>query len=152
MVQRVVHFVESRIGVMLSIIILAVVLWPGASWLAADRSPPVVRFDRVEVQNSPVGMGEALLVRVYREKVRDDCPVTESRFAMDQDGRVHNIQTVTWAGGDDATPYVDLAYSLPLSMPDGDYVLFANLKYDCPGDHVFTYEQPPAIFRLRRRS
>lgn len=152
MVKRLVNVVESRMGFQVSLIILGVVLWPGAAWLYADRTPPVKTFISSEVQNSPVGVGEPLRLRVFREKMRDDCPVTAHRTAVDQDGRVYTISTASWAGGDDDAPFVDLAYDLPASMPDGDYVLFVSLTYECPGPFVFHYEQPPALFRLRRGS
>jgi hypothetical protein len=110
-----------------------------------DRVPVV--FDRVEVLNSPVKSGENLVVRIWREKVREDCPVLSQRLAVNQDGVVFDLPDSAWRGGPAGTPYLDYAYPTVESMPPGNYLLRVHLTYTCP-NLVFNIDQPTTPFRI----
>lgn len=117
--------------------------------LTTDRRAPVVGFTSVEALNSPIYAGEDLLVRVVREKVRDDCPVTSLRSAVDQDGRVWEVpDVIAHAGGPADVPYIERAYPIPFDTPPGSYELRVHLVYDCPGAGVFHYDQPAVRFQI----
>jgi len=114
-------------------------------WLEDTRDP--VTIDRVETLNSPVAPGETLMVRVFRDKVRDDCVVQSTRIAVNEDGVPYYLGTATVAGGPKGTKYVDVSYQLEDGLPAGEYVLRVRLTYLCPdGPHIV--EQPDARFRV----
>jgi len=123
----------------------AVVIETLATVLEDTRDP--VTIERVETLNSPVAPGTALVVRIWREKVRDDCLVQSARSAIDEDGRSFPVGTVTVKGGPVGTEYVDVLYPLPGDLPVGTYVLRVQLTYLCPdGPHLVA--QPDARFRV----
>lgn len=109
-----------------------------------DRVP--VYFDRAEALNSPVPEGERLLVRIHREKYRDDCPVISNRRAQDADGRWFDIPNMSHSGGAAHTPYIDFEYDTS-ALPAGQYVLMVRIDYQCPG-FVHSVDQPPVFFRV----
>ena len=117
----------------------------GYQYATAPRGVPVI-FDRVEPLNSPVHVGEALKVRIYREKLRDDCPVSSFRSAINQDGKVYDLPDRTWQGGPVETDYLETTYDTT-SLPVGQYDLTVELAYACP-EQTFTIDQPVARFRV----
>jgi len=117
-------------------------------WIFTDRRPPIVAFESVEALNSPVTAGGDLVVRILREKIRDDCEVTSLRTAMDRDGRIWPVpHAVSQEGGDADAAYVDWAYPIPETTPPGQYVLRVHLIYDCEGT-VWHYDQPETLFQV----
>ena len=124
---------------------IAVLIYNHAS---VDRTQPVTSFSRVETLNSPVREGEVLHVRIYREKVRDDCPVTSKRLAVNQDGQVFTLEDGQHEGGPADQSYYDFGYLTLPEMPAGEYQLRVDLTYTCPGGLMFEYTQPSAFFRI----
>lgn len=115
--------------------------------IAADDRVPIARWDRVEVLNSPVAPGEPLRTRIYREKVRDDCPVASSRQVISEDGRVYDIADAVSPGGPADKAYVPWDYPLPGNLPPGSYTLRVTLTYECP-EFTWVTDQPDARFRV----
>jgi hypothetical protein len=113
-----------------------------------DRTQPISGFGKVETLASPIVAGDALPVRIWREKVRDDCPVVSERTAISQDGVVYDLPDAEWAGGSADDPYLDYRYPTLPFMPAGEYQLRVDLTYTCPGGLLFKYLQPPAFFRI----
>lgn len=127
------------------VLILASTVWTQVAQWRAPSGPPVI-FDRVEALNSPMHVGERLLVRVYRDKLRDDCPVTSFRSAIDQDGRTYDLPDRTYSGGPTDTEFFDVEYDTT-SLPVGQYDLIVELSYACP-EETFVIDQPEARFRV----
>lgn len=127
----------------------AIITWQAGQYLTYDDRQPV-QFDRVEIMNSPVRPGDTLIGRVFRDKVRDDCPVTAERMAISQDGEIIPLETVTWPGGPAGTPFFDVRYALPDDMPEGLYTLRVNVTYHCPRGLEFSLVQPLSQFRVLR--
>jgi hypothetical protein len=113
--------------------------------LTTDRRPPV-DMDRVETLNSPLSAGDRLLVRIWREKVRNDCRVHSRRMAVNQDGAVFDVPDAIWAGGEAGAAYLDFEYDTS-TLPPGDYELRVSLDYLCP-DRTYPVIQPSAKFRI----
>lgn len=111
--------------------------------VSVDRRVPTV-IERVEVVNSPVPAGKKLTVRITRQKVRGDCPVTSIRYVTDIHGRAFNLPDAVWAGGPPKTAYVDLDYDTS-GLPPGDYTLHVDLLYSCPG---MAFPVPPVEFTV----
>lgn len=117
--------------------------------IATDSRPPVIAFERVEALNSPIRQGDDLTVRIWREKVRNDCPVTSIRTAVNEDGRVFEIpDAVGHEGGPVGAAYLDWTYPTD-ALPAGSYVLRVHLIYDCNEGGVFHYDQPEVRFRVK---
>lgn len=113
-----------------------------------DRTQPVSGFGKVETLKSPIVAGEALPVRIWREKARGDCPVVSERTAISQDGVVYDLPDAEWSGGSADDPHLDYQYPTLPFMSDGEYQLRVDLTYSCPGGLTFKYTQPPAFFRI----
>lgn len=145
---RVQHAFEWPWSAIWFVVLAGVIVWQAATWLTFDQRQPV-SMDRVEILNSPIRPGDALVARIYRTKIRDDCPVTSERVAIDQDGQAVNLGRLEWPGGAVGEPYVDTAYGTAPDMPDGNYVLRVKLTYHCPRDLNFEIVQPLAPFRVR---
>ena len=118
----------------------------GWTYVTFDSRPPITSMDRTETLNSPIKVGEALTVRIWREKVRGDCPVLARRSAVNGDGRVFDIPDAATEGGPMDSPYIDVEYGTDHLVP-GDYILMVDLTYVCPG---FQQEisQRPTPFRV----
>lgn len=128
--------------------IAAVLLASHAVWrqYAFDDTVPVY-FHATETLNSPVPQGGKVQVRIYRDKFRDDCPVLSNRTAqLFPNGRVYDIENQSSMGGPANTEFVDWEYNVS-ELPPGDYVLFVELTYQCPG-FLHTVEQPPTFFQI----
>lgn len=136
---------RSWLWLWLSIAMFLGVLVREAYHLATDDVRVPVIFQKAEVLNSPIHAGEELHVRVWREKVRGDCPVVSEPFAINVNGVLHPMPNSFAAGGPVGTPYVDIFYKTPPDLPPGEYVLRDRLSYRCP-DHVFNILQPLARF------
>jgi hypothetical protein len=130
--------------VALNALALGIILVDRASF---DDRIPIERWDQVEVLNSPILAGEGVEVRIWRKKVRDDCPVSSSRQAIDRDGHVINLEDAVFEGGPAGTEYFAMTYLTVSDMPVGEYLLRVNLTYSCP-DFVWTTQQPDARFRV----
>jgi len=115
------------------------------AFFTTDRRDPV-RFQSAEATNSPIREGEQLRIVVYREKVRDDCPVTSIRAAQTEDGRMIPLAGRIWNGGP-IGDWTALEYDTSI-LPPGVYTLKVDLQYDCPGDLVFVHHQPDVRFRV----
>jgi hypothetical protein len=115
-------------------------------YISYDSDPPVT-FQRVEVLNSPIYAGNPLVVRIWRQKTRDDCPVYSHRTAINSDGVAYELPSALWSGGPPETEFIDYAYPTLTVMPPDDYELRVHLIYNCPG---FTHQvdQPSARFRV----
>lgn len=112
-----------------------------------DERLPIQKWGKVEVLNSPIKAGEDLHVRVYREKVRDDCPVASDRQAINRDGEIVDLPDAAHEGGASDNSYVDLRYPTPSAFPADDYTLRVLLTYTCP-TFSWTTPQPEARFRV----
>ena len=110
----------------------------------SDNRPPVA-FSRVEVLNSPINAGGTLQIRVWREKVRDDCPVVSRPFITDENGETLDLLDVFSIGGPAGTEFYDATYLVPIDLHPGSYELFDLLSYRCPNDE-FVIPQPTARF------
>jgi len=113
--------------------------------ISTDTRDPV-RFHGAEATNSPLRVGEKLQIIIYRDKIRDDCPVTSIRAAQTEDGRLIPLAGAIWEGG----PIGDwFAYTYDTSiLPPGNYTLKVDLAYNCPGDLQFYHHQPDVRFRV----
>ena len=107
-----------------------------------NRSP--VSIQKVEAINSPIVTGEKLQVRIWRKKVRDDCPLHSERYASDQNGRAHDLPDAQGVGGPKDQRFVDVWYDTS-ALPPGAYSLHVSLMYHCPGQS-FPVQQPPVSF------
>lgn len=116
--------------------------------IQVDRRDPIVGQMRTEALNSPVRAGDVLIVRITREKVRDDCPVVSIRSLVTPDGRKIDIPVGIHEGGPDNQEYVDWAYPIPSDIPPGDYELRVHLTYLCSGVPPFEHDQEPVRFRV----
>jgi hypothetical protein len=117
--------------------------------LFTDTRPPVVAFTHAEALNSPIDAGEDLYVRVFRTKVRDDCPVTALRFATNQSGDTFDLPDVISAeGGSPNSDYFEGSYTIPDNLPSGFYRVSVHLIYDCGRGGVFHYDQPEILFEV----
>lgn len=128
-----------------ALIMVLMVVLEGARYYFTERGEPI-RILQVETVNSPVAPGEILLVDVYREKERD-CPLSSYRTAVNTNGRVYQIGTAISQGGPIGTGFVRVEYPIPEDLPNGEYVLHALLKYDCP-DAVYLVQQPEVYFKV----
>jgi hypothetical protein len=135
-----------------TIFLLAAVIYLTAT---TDNTPPVVAFTNTEVLNAePVTPGGILRVRIFREKLRDDCPVTSLRSAValgdGMAGRSFNLpDAIASAGGPPGREFVDQGYPIPAWLEPGDYLLRVHLIYDCSG-LIFHYDQPDTPFTVER--
>jgi len=129
-------------------VVLASVIF--LDWLNRDTRVPIETWGRVEVLNSPIYAGDYLRTRIYRKKVRDDCPVTSIREAIDQDGHSIEMPNGISPGGASNLLYVPVDYPTPSDMPPGQYELHVSLEYACPG-FTWATEQPIARFRVIER-
>lgn len=142
-------FRDSRMGKELLIawlLVLAMAFHIGVRAFE-DHRPPINDV-RYEPQNSPMAEGENLILRVYREKVRDDCPITSVRRATNaSSGRTYPLAGRIWLGGEVGTEYTDLEIDTGFLSP-GQYVGVIESRYDCPaetfifaGQFLFTIEE-----------
>jgi len=127
-----------------AVVLLGVI---AVDWINRDTRVPIAAWGDVEVLNSPVQPGGYLRLRVTRDKVRNDCPVTAARRAVDQDGKTFSLEGGVSPGGPADAEAVLLEYPIPATMPPGYYDLRVTLTYNCP---TFTWvtEQPGARFRV----
>lgn len=110
-----------------------------------DKTPPIEGSMKVEALNSPIKQGGDLCVRITRNKVRDDCPVTSLRYVTNKDGKATDIPDRAWIGGPTGDR-LDTCY--PTSgLPPDDYTLHVSLSYGCPG-FVYNRDQPTVKFRV----
>lgn len=116
------------------------------SYIARDTRPPIT-VHALEVLNSPVQPGEDLMVRIYREKVRD-CPLTSYRYVVDRDGRKFDLLDEAKAtGGPVGSDYVDVEFPLVPPVPPGRYTFYNTAVYHCDGD-TYVIQHPPVEFRI----
>jgi len=111
--------------------------------LTIDHRAPI-SIEKAEVLNSPIPDGGKLQVRIWREKVRDDCPLHSVRYASDHHGRSHDLPDAQGVGGPKDQRYVDVLYDTS-SLPPGAYSLHVSLMYHCPGQS-FPVQQPSVSF------
>jgi hypothetical protein len=140
----------SFLGV-LTVLLLGVVIYLQAT---INRTPPISAFTATEVINEDccVVPGGTLFVRIYREKLRDDCSVTSLRSAVALDngnsGRAYQLPpSIDMAGGPPDQSYFDQGYPMPAWLSPGEYLLRVHLIYDCHG-MVFHYDQPDTAFTV----
>jgi len=138
---------RSWVWLWLSLATLAGVLASEGFRLATFNGDVPVVFQRVEVLNSPIAQGGEVVVRIWRDKSRDDCPVYSQRTAVNQDGVAYDLPDAQWRGGPAGVEYFDYAYPTLRTMPPGSYELRVHLTYSCPGI-TFEVEQPSALFRV----
>lgn len=111
--------------------------------LTIDHRAPVT-IQKVETLNSPVREGNDLIVRIWRDKVRDDCPLHSARYVSDANGRAYDLPDAQGAGGAKDERYVDVRY-VTSALPPGFYTLHVSVMYHCPGQS-FPVQQPPVSF------
>lgn len=111
-----------------------------------NRDPILFGYEKVEVLNSPIKVGEQLLVRTWRTKVRDDCPVIAIRSAYNNNGKSYRIPSAAWAGGKSVAEYVDLIFDTR-ELPVGEYYVSSSVTYLCPGI-TFQHEMDPLRFNI----
>lgn len=116
--------------------------------MQVDRRNPIQGPLLTEALNSPVRAGDSLLVRITRNKVRDDCPVISVRSLITPDGQKIEIPGGVSKGGPDDQEHVDLAYPIPADTPPGDYELRVHLTYVCNAVPPFEHDQEPVRFRV----
>lgn len=140
----------ERVGWMLiagTLVYLALTWW---AWASLDHRHPI--SDEFQIRavalNSPIYERDRLLVRVTREKVRDDCSVVASRRAVDARNEVYAIGNEHWEGAPADDTAVTFSYATQHLQP-GDYVLEVELTYLCPGDLRFELTQPSVPFEVR---
>lgn len=111
-----------------------------------DRTLPIKGAMKIEALNSPITVGQNLQVKVTRDKVRNDCPVTSLRYVTTPDGVAHDIPDRAWEGGKKGSEDI-LTY--PTSgLPPGQYTLHVSLSYACPG-FTWNRDQPTVSFRVQ---
>lgn len=113
--------------------------------ITTDTRDPV-QFLGAEAINSPLRVGEKLKVVIYRNKIRDDCPVTSIRSVQTRDGRLIPLAGQIWEGGP-IGEYLAFEYDTS-NLDAGEYTLKVDLKYDCPKDIEFFHHQPDVTFRI----
>lgn len=112
----------------------------------SDQRDPIEAFLSVEALNSPVRPGDGLEVEIHRIKVRDDCPVTSIRTAVDQNGRQWAIPTgINLEGGSPDADTFRTRYPIPKELPPGRYEMRVHLIYDCK-EKSFHHDQPSILF------
>ena len=117
--------------------------------LSENRQDPITGPLLTEALNSPVRAGEHLFVRITREKVRSDCPVTSVRNFVSEDGaKAPGGIAVRQAGGLPNAAFVDWKYPVPPTLTPGRYELRVALRYDCPRGLTFYHDQEPVPFRV----
>ncbi|MEO0782514.1 MAG: hypothetical protein AAFZ46_12200 [Pseudomonadota bacterium] len=128
-----------------------VVLIPVYNVATLDRRPPVVQFTSAEAFNSPISPGSYLGVRFYREKIRNDCPVSTNIEMVDVDGQVMLFHDGSDApGGSKDEPAWTRSFHIPANTDPGTYILRSALSYQCPGISLpFTYDLPVVPFRVK---
>lgn len=131
-------FVATAVGIAMG----AFMIWVSGAVTIDHRAP--VSIQKVETLNSPVPAGGKLLARIWREKVRDDCPLHSERYASDEQGRAHNLPDAQGIGGAVGDDYVDIIYDTS-SLPPGSYVLHVSVMYHCPGQSFPVQQQPVAF-------
>lgn len=119
------------------ILLLGVAVYIVSNLFVDHRDP--IHSIRYESQNSPLQVGEDLILRIYRDKVRDDCPITSIRRATSvETGVTIGLAGRIWEGGSVSADYVDIVVNTSILSP-GQYVGIIETRYDCPR-HVFTTE------------
>lgn len=108
---------------------------------------PPVRPHKVEVLNSPLKPGGVMHVRTWREKVRNDCPISATRVAVRIDGLVVDLPDRNWRGGAAGTDYIDIHVGLPIWMPEGRYRFVSEAIYACP-ERTYSVTFPVAWFEV----
>ena len=119
------------------------------SYANIDRTPPIAAFHKVETLNSPIRAGDNLMLRIWRDKNRGDCPVSSSRVAVNADGNAYELPSGKWAGGSSDDKFLEYGYPTLPTMPDGEWQLRVDLSYHCPDGVTFSYTQPTAFFRIK---
>lgn len=111
-----------------------------------DRRAPIF-VTGMEALNSPIPPGGDLLIRIYRDKVRD-CPLTSFRYATNADGlRYPFINEAKPGGGPVDSAFVDIVFPTP-QLPPGAYTFHNTVVYHCPdSDHVIAH--PTVNFTVR---
>lgn len=124
--------------VWISYILMALLSFMIITDLVQDHTPPIENVS-YEPRNSPMEQGEDLILRVYRDKNRDDCPITSVRRATHAEtGITYSLPGRIWEGGEVGTEYSEFVVGTS-SLPVGQYVGHIETRYDCPND-VFIYE------------
>jgi len=115
---------------------------------AAEDTRQPITVTGVEALNSPVEPGGNLVVRIYREKVRD-CPLTSFRYAADVNGVRYDFEDEAKPGGGPVgSDYVDIAFPVPGDIPAGRYIFHNTVVYHCP-DQDYVVIHPEVNFRVR---
>ena len=119
------------------VLLIGVAVYVMSSLFVDHRDP--IHSIRYEPQNSPLVVGEDLILRIYREKVRDDCPITSVRRVTSvETGVTVGLAGRIWNGGSVDASYVDIIINTSI-LDVGQYVGIIETRYDCPR-HVFTTE------------
>ena len=127
--------------------IIIMLMW-GLATVSLDRRDPLPNgFDKAAVLNSPIPLGGYLDARVWRTKVRDDCTLAAKRWATDQNGNYADIPSEVLAVGLSSSEYLDIRYDVS-ELAVGEWVVFVDLTYSCPGVGPFEHSQPPLRFTI----
>jgi hypothetical protein len=117
-----------------------------------DRRAPIEAFYRTELLNEGhVHPGGVARVRIYRDKVRDDCTVTSVRTLTNS--TTYDLPTaISVSGGPKDAPFFDMDYFIPEEVEPSTYILKVLLLYACPGvDEPFAYNQPDTTITVREK-
>lgn len=107
----------------------------------------LVSIEKAAALNTPVPRGENLLVRVWRKKIRYDCPVTPTRYTTSAEGMLVDVPDLAWPEGPAEYPYVDIEYETANLFAPGLYALHFGFVHSCP--HIsFIVPQPSVSFRV----
>lgn len=126
------------------IVLASVIIYDAATY---DPRLPIQEWRSVEVINSPIRAGDPLHVAITRDKIRDDCPVTSHRQAINLDGQSFRLEGATSEGGAVSSKTAHLMYPTPSNLPPGQYILRVHLSYACP-EFTWPTTQPDGLFRV----
>jgi hypothetical protein len=138
---------ETKLINLFVVIILvgcAITIWYSFRY---DGRVPISEWVGVEVMNAPITPGQSLLVRIERKKVRDDCPVKSTRYAINSNGKAFPLVGEVSSGGPASADATLWMYPTPDTLPPGDYLLRVTLSYDCP-EFRWTTQQPDGRFTV----
>lgn len=135
-------WLRITVAALVGLLIGTSLLWIKGALTIDNRAP--VSIHKVEALSSPIAVGDKLLVRIWRDKVRDDCPLHSERYASDEHGRAHDLPDAQGAGGSKDKRAVDVWYDTS-GLLSGSYSLNVSLMYHCPGQS-FPVQQPSVSF------
>lgn len=129
-------------------VIIAVLVGRGINSPSIDRRPPI-KLDRMEPlhKNAKILYGREMIVRIWREKVRGDCPLEARHFAYDDDGKEYHLESAVKKGGKVGAPFVDVIIDTR-RLPINRYTFKNHVTYFCPDGGIFPIPHPLMKFEI----